>query len=147
MLLQHLTQQHMLAAKVITVRGVPCLTRGFVQQVYGDRQAAIGLRVVGVDLDVHGFACCRAQMGEGADDAEAGFLMVGCRAKSQVDELWTRWLEGLHGRQDLYNRKMNKALVYDQSLNQILNRFCKKFQRGSFRLFQIARLGSAWFKV
>lgn len=91
-LLQHLAQQHMLAAKVITVRRVPCLACGFVQQVHGDRQTGIGLRVVGVNLNVHGFA--RAQMGEGADDAEAGFLMVGCRAKSQVDELGTQWLRG-----------------------------------------------------
>lgn len=45
------------------------------------------------------------------------------------------------------NPEMNKALVYDQSLNHFLSRLCQKFQRGSFRLFQIARLGSAWFKV
>jgi hypothetical protein len=78
----------MLAAKVITVGLVPGLAGGFVQQVDGDRQLAIGLEVVGVDLDVDGFAGCAAQVREGADDAETGFLMIGGRAESQVDKLW-----------------------------------------------------------
>lgn len=59
-LLQYLAQQHMLAAKVITVRGIPCLARGLVQQVDGDGQPGVWLRIVGVDLDVHGLAGCAA---------------------------------------------------------------------------------------
>ncbi|MNI75741.1 hypothetical protein D3C73_1319190 [compost metagenome] len=100
MLLEDLAQHDMLAAEMVAVRFVPGRTRFLIEQMNGNRQLAVGLGVVGVDLYIHGLARSRAQVGDGADDAEAGFLMIGGRAEGQVDQLRALGREMLHGWQD-----------------------------------------------
>ncbi|MNN93047.1 hypothetical protein D3C81_2114190 [compost metagenome] len=80
----------MLAAKVIPIRLVPGFAGGSVQGVDGNREVLVGLGVVAIDLDIHGFAWRLAQVRQGADDTELCFLMVGLGAEDQVHELWAR---------------------------------------------------------
>ncbi|MCY1458501.1 hypothetical protein D9M71_758900 [compost metagenome] len=84
---QHLAQDHMLASKVIAVGLVPGFAGCVIQGVDGYRQVLVRLGAVTVDLDVQGFIRRFSQVGQGADDAELCFLMIGVRPEDQVDEL------------------------------------------------------------
>ncbi|MCY1431428.1 hypothetical protein D9M71_473960 [compost metagenome] len=53
----------------------------------GYRQVLVRFGIVAVDLDVECFPRGLAQVGQGADDTELGFLMIGRWPEDQVNEL------------------------------------------------------------
>ncbi|MNT25947.1 hypothetical protein D3C72_1614930 [compost metagenome] len=77
----------MLAAKVIAIGLVPGFAGAGVQRVNGYREVLVGLQAVTVDLDVQRFTWRLVQIGQGTDDAELRFLMVGVGTEDEVNEL------------------------------------------------------------
>lgn len=84
---QGVAQGHVLGAEVIAVRLAPgdqLLGRHFADL---HRQAGVGTGVVGIDPDRQAMRRPVAEVGEGAGDAEQGFLVVGLSPVDQVDQM------------------------------------------------------------
>ncbi|MNC68360.1 hypothetical protein D3C77_496560 [compost metagenome] len=72
---------------MVAIGLVPGFAGGNIQRVNGYWKVLVGLGVVAVDLNIQGFAWRFAQVGQGANDAELCFLMIGFGTEDQVNEL------------------------------------------------------------
>ncbi|MPM86051.1 hypothetical protein SDC9_133134 [bioreactor metagenome] len=84
--LQALQQGHMLGAEMIAMGGPPRLQRLAADRGDSDGQCGIGSRVVGQDFDRDVRPGCGAKPGQGAGNAEKGFLVVGFCTVDDVEQ-------------------------------------------------------------